>query len=57
VGGRALSHKLELEVIDDFIHHGIVCEEGDDARLGAPLTTKSGSTSRTLRIISAQPLP
>jgi len=27
--------KCQLKVVDDAIHHGIVCEEGDDAHLAA----------------------
>jgi len=30
---RAFVKESQLQVIDDPIHHGIVCEEGNDAHL------------------------
>jgi len=34
---RPLRHKCELEVVDDAVHHDIVCDESDDAHLALAL--------------------
>jgi len=37
LNARSCGDEGELEVIDDSVHHGIVCEEGDDLHCGAAL--------------------
>ena len=40
--GRFVGHKCELEKVDDPVHHGIVCEEGNDAHLSLAFGTGQG---------------
>ncbi len=39
---RSLGHKGQLEMMDDPVHHGIVCEEGNDAHLASVLGAEQG---------------
>jgi len=36
---RSLGDKCQLKVLDDPVHHGIVCDEGDDLHVSSALST------------------
>jgi len=41
-GRRLLCHKWKLEVVDDAVHHGTVCDESYDAHFALALGTDQG---------------
>ena len=53
-GRRVSVGGFSLEVADDAIHDGGLCENGDDLHFVPHLVQRSGSTSKTFRISRAQ---